>query len=152
VTRDPNRERLIRVAERLGELLPKVAFVGGSVTGLLVPNIDIRPTDDVDLIAPGESPTDYELDVARPLRELGWREDASDRAPRCRWVHPDAGLADVMTPVDAGFGFSNRWYPPRAGHRDVVPSALTKMDHVVLTRVDPGSMTKITRGAAALAA
>jgi hypothetical protein len=29
---------------------------------------------------------------------------------------------------------------------------LTKMDHVVLTRVDPGSMTKITRGAAALAA
>jgi hypothetical protein len=126
VTRDPNRERLIRVAERLGELLPKVAFVGGSVTGLLVPNIDIRPTDDVDLIAPGESPTDYELDVARPLRELGWREDASDRAPRCRWVHPDAGLADA--------------------------SALTKMDHVVLTRVDPGSMTKITRGAAALAA
>ena len=111
MTRDPNRERLIRVAERLGELLPKVAFVGGSVTGLLVPNIDIRPTDDVDLIAPGESPTDYELDVARPLRELGWREDASDRAPRCRWVHPDAGLADVMTPVDAGFGFSNRWYP-----------------------------------------
>jgi hypothetical protein len=111
LTRDPNRERLIRVAERLGELLPKVAFVGGSVTGLLVSNIDIRPTDDVDLIAPGESPTDYELDVARPLRELGWREDASDRAPRCRWVHPDAGLADVMTPVDAGFGFSNRWYP-----------------------------------------
>ena len=53
MTRDPNRERLIRVAERLGELLPKVAFVGGSVTGLLVPNIDIRPTDDVDLIAPG---------------------------------------------------------------------------------------------------
>jgi hypothetical protein len=32
------------------------------------------------------------------------------------------------------------------------PSALTKMDHVVLTRVDPGSMTKITRGLAALAA
>ena len=32
------------------------------------------------------------------------------------------------------------------------PSALTKMDHVVLTRVDPGSMTKITRGAAARAA
>ncbi len=31
-------------------------------------------------------------------------------------------------------------------------SALTKMDHVVLTRVDPGSMTRITRGAAALAA
>jgi len=33
-----------------------------------------------------------------------------------------------------------------------VASALTKMDHVVLTRVDPGSMTRITRGAAALAA
>jgi len=31
-------------------------------------------------------------------------------------------------------------------------SALTTMDRMVLTRVDPGSMTKITRGAAARAA
>lgn len=37
-------------------------------------------------------------------------------------------------------------------HRKAIASALTKMDHVVLTRVDPGSMTKITRGLAALAA
>lgn len=111
MTRDPNRARLISVAERLGDLLPKVAFVGGSVTGLLVGNVEIRPTNDVDLIAPVESPTDYEFDVARLLRALGWSEDTSDRAPRCRWVHPDAGVADVMTPVAAGFGFSNRWYP-----------------------------------------
>lgn len=111
MTHDPNRQRLISVAERLGELLPKVAFVGGSVTGLLVANVDIRPTADVDLIVPGESPTDYEIDVAQPLRALGWSEDMTDNAPRCRYVHPRAGLADVMTPVDAGFGFSNRWYP-----------------------------------------
>jgi len=31
-------------------------------------------------------------------------------------------------------------------------SALTKMDHAVLIRMDPGGMSKITRWAAALAA
>lgn len=107
---DPNRDALIAVAERLGELLPKAAFVGGSITGVLVSGIDIRATKDVDLVVPGSSAVDYEQSVARPLRALGWSEDSSEDAPRCRWVHRDACIADVMPPVDAGFGFSNRWY------------------------------------------
>jgi len=120
VTGDPNRDRLIAVAQRLGPLIDDVVFVGGTVTGLLIHAPAPRLTKDVDLVAPVDSAVAYENDVARVLRAHGWSEDDSEDAPRCRWRHKDAGIADVMSRVDAGFGFSNPWYPGAVANAEPV--------------------------------
>jgi predicted nucleotidyltransferase len=120
VTGDPNRDRLIAVARELGSLVDDVVFVGGTVTGLLINAPSPRLTKDVDLVAPVDSAVAYENDVARVLRAHGWSEDDSEDAPRCRWRHTDAGIADVMSRVDAGFGFSNPWYPGALANAELV--------------------------------
>jgi hypothetical protein len=110
-------ELLERAASHLGPVLRDAVFVGGTVIGLLVEgDIETRPTKDVDLIVPVEGAVEYELKIARQLRALGWREDTSDGAPRCRWVHDTAGVVDVMTPTSSGFGFENRWYAGAIAH------------------------------------
>jgi hypothetical protein len=105
-----NIELLKQVARRLGPLLPEVVFVGGCTTDLFITDegaAEVRPTFDVDVIAEISSYPDYDAFSDR-LRALGFREDASEGAPRCRWVI-DEMKVDVM-PVDGSvLGFTNRW-------------------------------------------
>lgn len=108
---DANREMFLDAARSLGVLRDRAVFVGGSVVGLMTHGQAHRTTKDVDLVVAAKTPVEYEHLVAIDMRALGWSEDASEGAPRCRWVHPVGGTADVMTATDAGFGFSNRWYP-----------------------------------------
>jgi predicted nucleotidyltransferase len=112
-----NRELLIAAARRLGPLLDAVVFVGGSTTELLITDeaaAEIRPTDDVDVIADITSMSQYVAFSAR-LRKLGFAEDTSEGAPICRWVTAEIVL-DVMPTDEKLLGFCNRWY--QAAMRD----------------------------------
>jgi hypothetical protein len=100
---------LVRAARELGPLLDTCVFVGGSVIGVITGGSARRATKDVDLVAPATSVSEYETDVAQPMRREGWSEDSSEGAPRCRWVHRSAGIADVMSLSVDMFGFNARW-------------------------------------------
>jgi len=111
--RDVNLMQLEAVASALGDLLPKVTFVGGSTTVLLVDeaaHFGVRMTDDVDVIIDVATLVEYHK-FSRQLRKHGFREDTD--GPNCRWLYETKtgrGKLDVM-PADARvLGFSNRWY------------------------------------------
>ena len=120
-----NIELLKRIAKHLRPLLHEVVLVGGCATGLLIADeaaAEVRPTFDVDVIAEITSYAGYET-FSEGLRSLGFREDTTEGAPRCRWLIDDMKL-DVM-PLDENIlGFTNRWY--RAA-----------MDEAIETEVDP---------------
>jgi hypothetical protein len=102
---------LITAARRLRPLLGELVFVGGTVTGLLITDEAAacpRPTLDVDAIAEITSYAEYAAFGDR-LRALGFREDTSEDAPLCRWVHRGT-ILDVMPLDEKVLGFSNRWY------------------------------------------
>jgi hypothetical protein len=106
-----NLEMLAAIARRLSPLLDELVFVGGCATGLLVTDpaaAEVRPTYDVDAIAEITSYAEY-MEFAERLRKLGFREDDSEGAPICRWVHEGIKL-DVMPMQGAALGFSNQWY------------------------------------------
>lgn len=109
---DPNVLLLEAVAAHLGEeLLPEVVFVGGAVAGLLITDPAapaIRPTEDVDLLVEALTLADYHR-VGERLTAQGFRNDRRSGAPICRWLIGDV-VVDVMPPVDAFLGFTNRWY------------------------------------------
>jgi predicted nucleotidyltransferase len=106
-----NIELLKHVAIRLGPLLSEVVFVGGCTTDLFITDegaAEVRPTFDVDVIAEITSYPAYEAFSER-LRAQGFREDASEGAPRCRWMIDEMKL-DVMPLDESVLGFTNRWY------------------------------------------
>ena len=71
---------------------------------------DVRPTYDVDAIAEITSYVAY-AKFSERLRALGFREDAREGAPLCRWCQHTTTL-DVM-PLDGKIlGFKNCWYGP----------------------------------------
>ena len=114
---DPNLARLADAARKLATLLEQIAFVGGSVTGLLLTDpaaAPVRPTLDVDAIV---AITSYQkfMDLEKHLRELGFHQSLADGAPICRWLSGDL-ILDLM-PTDASIlGFSNIWYASALEH------------------------------------
>lgn len=111
----PNRNLalLTETARLLKPLLSELVFVGGSTTSLLITDraaAEVRPTYDVDAIAEITSYAAY-ADFSERLRKLGFREDASEGAPICRWRQQKTTL-DVMPLDEKILGFSNRWYKP----------------------------------------
>lgn len=109
--RDPNREMLEAVVERLGPLADEMVFVGGCATGLLITDpgaSGVRPTRDVDAIVEIASRVEFHR-LQESLRDRGFVEDDSPGAPISRWRHKRYVL-DVM-PTDARvLGFGNPWY------------------------------------------
>lgn len=102
---------LLVVVRRLGDLRERMVFVGGTVRGLLITDAGAaaeRPTDDVDAIISVASQVEFHR-VGAELRRLGFREDASEGAPICRWII-DGVRVDVMPTEGAVLGFRNRWY------------------------------------------
>jgi hypothetical protein len=114
-----NLELLTNAAKLLEPLLGELVFVGGCATQLLITDkaaAAVRPTLDVDAIVEITSYAGYETFSER-LRKLGFQEDASENAPRCRWRQKTTVL-DVM-PLDAKIlGFSNSWYRPAMDHAE----------------------------------
>lgn len=102
-------EQLRAVADALEDLVEQVVFVGGATLGLLVTDPGAATpgaTDDVDAIARTLTRSEYEAFCSR-LRALGFKEDMD--GPVCRWRV--RGLkVDLMPPIEAILGFTNRWY------------------------------------------
>ena len=100
------------VARRLGALRESVVFVGGAIVGLLLTDPgapEVRPTDDVDVIAEIASMSDY-YELEEKLRTIGFRNKIGANEPICRW-EIDGIKVDVMPQHGAILGFSNQWYP-----------------------------------------
>jgi predicted nucleotidyltransferase len=111
--KDPNRAQLVKAAKYLLPLLDRIVFVGGCVTGLLVTDEGappLRPTKDVDAIVEIGSYAQY-ANLRDELKELGFNEDTSEKAPLCRWAIQDL-LVDVMPTDEKVLGFTNVWYVP----------------------------------------
>jgi len=108
-----NLLQLEKVALALDHMLPKVTFVGGCTTALLVDEaayFGVRETDDVDVIVDVVSQVEYHQ-FGKELRKLGFREDID--GPICRWLLGSNTLTfklDVMPIDEKILGFSNRWY------------------------------------------
>jgi len=110
---NPNHQLLVDAAKLLRPILGELVFVGGCSTGLLVTDraaADVRPTTDVDAIAEITSYVGY-IELSERLKKLGFREDAREGAPRCRWRQNTTTL-DVMPADGTLFGFRNVWYGP----------------------------------------
>ena len=113
---DPNLRLLKEAAKLLTPVLNQLVFVGGCTTGLFISDEgagDVRSTFDVDAITEITSYAEYVVFSER-LRKLGFKEDTSEGAPLCRWLHGDTKL-DVMPLDEAILGFSNRWYKAALG-------------------------------------
>ena len=110
-TQNPNLEILELAIHRLGELADDLVFVGGCATGLLLTDpaaAPVRATYDVDAIAQVLSRAEY-YQFAEKLKGKGFREDAEEGAPMCRWRHENV-ILDVM-PIDPNIlGFGSDWY------------------------------------------
>ena len=110
---DVNLAMVKQVAELLGPLLPKVVFLGGAATGLLITDEaapEVRPTKDVDVIVEILSRSDY-YKLEDTLRSLGFAQSMEEDAPLCRWMIGGIKV-DVMPTDEKILGFSNKWYSP----------------------------------------
>ena len=137
-----NRALLIAVASKLGELLERLAFVGGCTTELFITDgvsRSPRPTKDVDTIVHVTSLVEYHK-LSDELRARGFTEDATMGAPLCRWRFQDVVL-DVMPTDEAILGFTNRWYVPAL--ETCQPYQLTEDLHIRLVRAPYFVATKL---------
>lgn len=110
---NPNFQLLVDAAKLLKPILGELVFVGGCTTALLITDkaaAEVRPTYDVDAIAEITSYVAY-TEFSEKLRALGFREDARDGAPLCRWCQQTTTL-DVMPLDEKILGFKNTWYGP----------------------------------------
>ncbi len=117
--RKQNLDRVVMVAQRLGELRDEVVFLGGAIAGLLVTDPaapDIRVTLDVDLIVEAATRGEY-YKFHDKLRAKGFME-APEEGVVCRWKI-DQQLVDVMPVKDEILGFANPWYPDAVMHPQI---------------------------------
>lgn len=128
-------DMLLPVAEALGEeLLPHVAFVGGTTTALLVTDLvtrqAVRFTEDVDLILSVDSKAHW-YHLQEQLRARGFKE-SMEESLTCRMLLN--GLKVDFMPDDASIlGFSNRWY--KEARATAQPYALT--DTITINLLTP---------------
>ena len=106
------RDMLQPVAEALGEeLLPHVAFVGGSTTALLITDPftreAVRFTEDIDLIIQARGHSQW-VRFKEKLRQRGFSESMEDDVI-CR-MRLGGLKVDFMPDDESILGFTNRWY------------------------------------------
>jgi predicted nucleotidyltransferase len=113
-----NVELLASMAQALGPLREKMAFLGGCATSLLITDAaasPVRATEDVDAICAIASTAEYHR-VGETLRKLGFAQTIEGSEPPYRWTRagPSVGASTIkldLMPIDeAVLGFSNRWY------------------------------------------
>lgn len=98
-------------AEYLGDIREEVAFVGGSIVGLLVTDPGAqspRPTDDVDVIIElGSSRLRFDQLEEQLRNNCKFRN--APWGPICRFLREEIVL-DVMPTDGSVIGFTNTWY------------------------------------------
>ena len=106
-----NVRMLELAAERLGNLLREVVFVGGAIVELWITDLaapEFRPTDDIDVIVEITTTKDYHRFEKR-LRATGLENDQAS-GMICRFKHRESGLLLDVMPTEASIlGFQNRW-------------------------------------------
>ena len=130
-----NLEMLRVAAERLGNLVDDLVFVGGCTTELFITDeaaAEIRPTKDVDAIVEAATYAQY-VKFSERLQNAGFMPDTSDDAPLCRWINQDTTL-DVMPLDENTLGFTNIWYKAAletAQTHKISPSLIIKVVNAV---------------------
>jgi hypothetical protein len=114
-TDSPNMAMLRDVVTRLEPLLPRLVFLGGIVTELMVTEPTAPParvTTDVDVVIDVLHLGEYADTFREQLLALRLEEDTREGAPRCRWRFVDAPrqIVDIMPTSGDILGFSTRWY------------------------------------------
>ena len=109
MTHHINIVRIKAVAQALNSLNSKIVFVGGASVSLYAnrPVMEIRPTDDVDVIL---EILNYNERTALEdrLRKIGFINDI-ESGIICRYIITGI-IVDIMPSNDPSIGFSNRWY------------------------------------------
>ncbi len=109
-----NIRQLIAVADKLGELVDTVVFIGGCTTSLLIDEAgraNVRYTDDVDFIVKVVHSYLEHTKFEGKLRSLGFSHDID--GPTCRWTIPFLNgvlKVDAMPLSGDVLGFTNIWY------------------------------------------
>ncbi len=115
--------RISRIAERLGDRVNEVVFIGGCIASLLITDkasLRVRPTKDVDVIIQTRDKSSY-YRFEETLRSLGFRQKMIGDDPICRWHFEDLML-DVMPTDQNILSFGNEWY--EIAYRDSQPYEL----------------------------
>jgi hypothetical protein len=139
-----NIDKIMIVAETLGDLRSQVVFVGGSVAELYAaqPELsDIRPTIDVDCVVDIQIVTysDYAR-LEEKLRKLGFANDTSNNAPICRKTY--RGIIVDFMPVNPDIlGFSNQWY--KAGYENRIEKQIPDNTTIYIFPVEYYVATKL---------
>ncbi len=105
-------DAIATVFRKLAPLQERHILVGGAAVPLLIDDLaiqEVRPTKDVDVVVQVTTRIGYS-NLEQKLRELGFRHDVSEGAPRCRWVVGDGVLVDVMPAHDPSGQWSGRWF------------------------------------------
>ena len=111
VLRHPSIKRLKRVAEALGDLAPRVVFIGGSIAPLLqtVPPFDeARPTTDVDGVVATAAYSEINV-LPTTLRARGFRQPPFESAHVHRWRSPQDDPLDLVPAGDHLGGSGQLW-------------------------------------------
>ena len=138
-----NHEMLMTASKLLRPVLDELVFVGGCATEVLITDpaaSGVRETYDVDVIVQIGSLLEY-YDFGKRLQALGFSEDSSDGAPRCRWKHGSLKL-DVMPTDESVLGLSSRWFQLAMDNAEVIhlekgpPIRMVKAAYFVATKLD----------------
>ena len=122
---------VLYVARKLGTLLEKVVFLGGSATGFLISDPaapDVRMTQDVDVIVEAATWLEYHQ-LEQELIQRGFAQDTCEGAPICRWLI-NGFIVDDMPISEEILGFSNIWYGPALQYsetREVAPELTIRL-------------------------
>ena len=127
MSHEANLIRIKAVSDALGSLKGDVVFVGGATVSLYAdrPSIEIRSTDDVDIVVEITSRTEY-ASLEEELRKKGFKNDVTAKFVG-RYLLPSV-IVDVMPTSEDILGFSNVWYG--GGFRNAVDYKIDEQ-HVV---------------------
>ncbi len=117
-TGDPNRRAFLHIARALGEAADHLAFVGGSVVGLLITDPatpGVRQTKDIDCIVEVSGRVDYDHRIRNLLLARGFAEMSGQHVPVGAWRSGVYRLDVIPTDI-AVLGFSNTWFPSAIRH------------------------------------
>ncbi len=108
---------LAEVAAELSWLTPGPVFIGGTTIGLFLDELgrdQLRPTKDVDCIAPSVVTPLTWFALERDLQHRGWSPDRD--GPICRYRSPRGHVVDLLGARAEAQGFSATWLEAAAAH------------------------------------
>ena len=113
-----NLVRIKAVYNALAGLDEIIAFVGGATVSLYADQpeqVDVRPTDDIDILVEIGSYSHYAR-IQEKLASLGFQPDMETKVI-CRYKY-EGLTVDIMPTEEAILGFANRWY--KAGFENLI--------------------------------